>query len=138
MDNSGNRKDLTSFQMAMIWLIAILFSLFVLLFVPDVRTIIEVLVVIIVSIVIVIVGIFFVDNLFLLYNIGQWKGILCTSMVFLLVPAIMSVAYFLHLHDYMTSIPEDNRVAFCIFASIQACFALVAALSKLTCMRLES
>ena len=50
---------------------------------------------------------------------NNWKSIILTTILVLLIPAIMTVAYFFHLNDYLTSIPANNCVSCRIMASVK-------------------
>lgn len=119
MNRSGYELEYNGIQNLILWTIAILFMIFIALFIPDKHRVIEVLIFLIG---IPLMGILVVStavNLRLLYNLDVWKSIIFTAIIIILIPSIITVKYYSHYNSYLTAIPENNSVAFRITADVK-------------------
>ena len=119
MNSNKNNPKYNGFQHLVLWAIIPLFLFFITLFVPDknipVKTWIFVIGIVPMGLVVELTS----TNLSLLYNFSAWKSIICTAIVVLLIPSIMSVTYYAHHNTYLSSAPSNNQVSLRITADVK-------------------
>lgn len=118
MKNDNQNLKYTRLQQLILWIIVPLFLLFITLLISN-NTAIKVLIFLIglpfVGLIVVLTSI----ALSSLYGFSAWKSIICTAVIFLLIPAIMATIFYSHNHNYLTSAPSNNRVSLRITAVVK-------------------
>lgn len=114
-----NTPEYSKFQNFILWLTTPIFMLFITLFIPDNYNTIEVLVFLIGIPLVGIIVFSTAINFSFLYKVSAWKIIVRTTTVILLVPTTMTLVYYNHLNNYLTTIPSNNRGTFCISIDIE-------------------
>lgn len=119
MKNNNQDTVYNGFQHLILWAIVPLFLLFITLFVPGNNLPVKLLIFVIGIVPMGLVVVLTSTNLSLLYNFSAWKCIICTAIVILLAPAIMTATYYLHHNSYLSSAPTNNRVSLRITADVR-------------------
>ena len=118
MKSSNQDTGYNGFQQLILWSIIPLFLLFFTLFAPD-NIAVKILIFVIGIPLIGLAVVFTSSNLSLLYSFSAWKSIICSAILFLLIPAIMTATYYSHHNTYLTSAPSDNLISLRITADVK-------------------
>ena len=118
MKNINQNLEYNRLQQLVLWAIVLLFLLFITLLVPD-NAVIKLLIFLVGIPLVGLVVILTSTNLSLLYNFSAWKSIICTAIIFIVVPTIMTAIYYSHNNRYLSSAPTSNQVSLRITADVK-------------------
>ncbi len=119
MEDNKLAPRFSRFQNVVLCSITLIFVLFIGLFIPNKYRFMGVIVFLLGLPLIGITVVSTAKKLSVLHCLNVWISIISTAILFLLVPAIMTISYFSHLNDYRTSIPSDNCIQFRINANVK-------------------
>ncbi|MBE5766817.1 MAG: hypothetical protein E7335_06615 [Clostridiales bacterium] len=110
MEEFLERQGYSRIQIAIFWVSAALFMIFITLFIPAKYWWFEIVLTLVGIPMVALISRIFAASQSFLYNISRWKSVVHTGVAILLVPSIMTTIYCVCYSDYIKSIPSDDYI----------------------------